>query len=199
MKQSGDSIDCSFSISWTHRLRFTTNAFIGGGVLTDVINELNPLKLLVVIDNGIVDSNSEIMNSIEQWSSTIGSDCGTPIQVTGGEDAKNDCIVVDSVLAAIDSGNLCRKSAVLAIGGGAVLDAVGYAASIAHRGIQLVRMPSTTLSQCDSGVGVKNGVMAGIHQEREIAWFLCFVTLAVGTVCVMSLIPVEAKRVANQN
>lgn len=158
MKQSGNSIDCSFSISWTHRLRFTTNAFIEGDVLADVMNELQPLKLLVVIDSGIIDSNSVIMSSIEQWSSTVGFDCGTPIQVTGGEDAKNNCIVVDSVLEEINSRNLCRKSAVLVIGGGAVLDAVGYAASIAHRGIQLIRMPSTTLSQCDSGVGVKNGV-----------------------------------------
>jgi 3-dehydroquinate synthase len=47
---------------------------------------------------------------------------------------------------------------VIAIGGGAVLDLVGFAAATAHRGIRLVRMPTTTLSQADGGVGVKNGV-----------------------------------------
>ena len=46
------------------------------------------------------------------------------------------------------------------IGGGAVLDAVGFAAAIAHRGLRLVRLPTTTLGQADSGVGVKNGVNA---------------------------------------
>src|SRR5262249_47001338 len=34
------------------------------------------------------------------------------------------------------------------------------AAATAHRGIRLVRVPTTTLSQCDSGVGVKNGINA---------------------------------------
>jgi len=51
-----------------------------------------------------------------------------------------------------------RRSYVIAIGGGAVLDAVGYAAGTAHRGIRLVRIPTTTLSQADSGVGVKNAI-----------------------------------------
>src|SRR5690606_10496158 len=32
------------------------------------------------------------------------------------------------------------------------------AAAIAHRGVRLVRMPTTTLAQADSGVGAKNGI-----------------------------------------
>ena len=46
------------------------------------------------------------------------------------------------------------------LGGGAVLDAVGFAAAAAHRGVRLVRVPTTTLAQADSGVGVKNGINA---------------------------------------
>ena len=41
---------------------------------------------------------------------------------------------------------------------GAALDLVGFAASTAHRGVRLVRLPTTTLSQGDGGVGVKNGI-----------------------------------------
>jgi 3-dehydroquinate synthase len=37
---------------------------------------------------------------------------------------------------------------------------VGLAAATAHRGVRHVRIPTTTLSQCDSGVGVKNGINA---------------------------------------
>ena len=48
----------------------------------------------------------------------------------------------------------------VAIGGGAVLDAVGYAAATAHRGVRLIRVPTTVLSQDDSAVGVKNGINA---------------------------------------
>jgi 3-dehydroquinate synthase len=44
------------------------------------------------------------------------------------------------------------------IGGGAVLDAVGFATATFHRGVRHVRCPSTVLAQNDSGVGVKNGV-----------------------------------------
>jgi 3-dehydroquinate synthase len=46
----------------------------------------------------------------------------------------------------------------MAIGGGALLDAVGYAAATAHRGVRLIRVPTTVLSQNDSGVGVKNSL-----------------------------------------
>ena len=53
-----------------------------------------------------------------------------------------------------------RHSYAVAIGGGAVLDAVGYAASIFHRGVRHVRLPTTVLAQADSGVGVKNAVNA---------------------------------------
>ena len=55
---------------------------------------------------------------------------------------------------------LDRQSFVMIVGGGAVLDAAGYAAATAHRGIRTVRMPTTVLAQADSGVGVKNGVNA---------------------------------------
>jgi len=37
---------------------------------------------------------------------------------------------------------------------------VGLAAATAHRGVRHVRIPTTTLSQADSGVGVKNGINA---------------------------------------
>jgi 3-dehydroquinate synthase len=41
-----------------------------------------------------------------------------------------------------------------------LLDAAGFAAATAHRGIRHVRIPTTTLSQADSGIGVKNGINA---------------------------------------
>jgi 3-dehydroquinate synthase len=68
--------------------------------------------------------------------------------------------VLEEVLNAIHDARLCRHSYVAAIGGGAVLDVVGYAAATAHRGIRLIRIPTTVLAQDDSAVGVKNGVNA---------------------------------------
>ena len=53
-----------------------------------------------------------------------------------------------------------RHSYVIAVGGGALLDMADLASATAHRGVRHVRIPSTTLSQADSGVGVKNGINA---------------------------------------
>ena len=39
-----------------------------------------------------------------------------------------------------------------------MLDTVGFAAATAHRGVRLIRMPTTVLAQNDAGIGVKNGV-----------------------------------------
>jgi 3-dehydroquinate synthase len=80
--------------------------------------------------------------------------------VPGGEQVKNDTKYVDQIFSTIERDGLDRRSYILAVGGGALLDAVGYAASIAHRGIRLVRFPTTTLAQADSGVGVKNAINA---------------------------------------
>ena len=152
------SIDAQFSVSWTHRYRCTSDAFTTDSPLTKIICELQPLKLLVVIDQGLEAANKTLLPSIDRWLVTIQVENCNPILVAGGEEAKNDDRVVNLVLDAINENKLCRKSCVLVIGGGAVLDAVGYATSLAHRGIHLVRMPTTTLSACDSGVGVKNGI-----------------------------------------
>lgn len=78
--------------------------------------------------------------------------------VPGGEQAKNDPGVISGLQTRFAKAKLDRHTAVLAIGGGAVLDAVGFAASVTHRGLRTVRMPSTVLSQNDAGVGVKTGV-----------------------------------------
>ena len=91
--------------------------------------------------------------------SVSGVDLTRPIEVLpGGEEIKNSPEFVDRLLQAFDDDHLDRRSYVIVVGGGAVLDAVGYAAAIAHRGLRLIRLPTTTLSQGDSGVGVKNAV-----------------------------------------
>lgn len=82
------------------------------------------------------------------------------VLVPGGETAKNDVELRTLSLDALREAGLDRHSYVLAVGGGAFLDLIGFVSTITHRGIRLVRFPTTTLSQDDSGVGVKNGVNA---------------------------------------
>jgi len=80
--------------------------------------------------------------------------------VPGGERVKNTGIYVARVQESIQKYGLCRHSYVMAIGGGAVLDMAGFAAATAHRGVRLIRIPTTVLAQNDSGVGVKNSINA---------------------------------------
>ncbi|WP_245929392.1 3-dehydroquinate synthase [Agarilytica rhodophyticola] len=82
----------------------------------------------------------------------------TPLIVSGGEQVKTDDSVLEDIYRLVADEKIDRHSYILAIGGGATLDAVGYAAATAHRGIRLIRMPTTVLAQNDAGVGVKNGV-----------------------------------------
>jgi 3-dehydroquinate synthase len=153
-----DSIDASFSIEWTHRLRFAQRAFDVGNEIDTLIEELQPVRILAVLDKGLADTNPEFIEVLDAWREREERVCGDVLVLPGGEDSKNDLNAVNSVLESIDKNGICRRSCILVIGGGAVLDAVGFSSSIGHRGIPLIRVPSTTLSQGDSGVGVKNGV-----------------------------------------
>ncbi len=122
-----------------------------------------PADAVVVIDDGVVRAHPAIVASIERYCEAHADAIrlAAPVLVIpGGELSKNDPQYADLVHGAIQAGALCRHSYVIAVGGGAVLDVVGYAAATAHRGIRLIRVPTTVLAQDDSAVGVKNGINA---------------------------------------
>lgn len=159
------SVDAPFRVEWTHHLVFTRDALSPENprlleALADTDHGSEDRGLVAVVDDGVTRTNPDLVDRLRRRFE-VGT--GLPelravLEVEGGEGCKNGPHVVDAVLESIDSHRICRKSTVLVIGGGAVLDAAGHAAAIAHRGVRLVRMPSTVLAQCDSGVGVKNGI-----------------------------------------
>lgn len=160
-----DSLDVNFSVPQLLRLRCTRSCF------TDDWDQVLPLlktdstkaRVQVWIDRSVVDSNPSVLTDLSRRLAESDNviDLVAPIAlVDGGEQIKNDHDSIESIFRAIDRDGLDRRSYVLVIGGGAVLDAVGYAAAIAHRGIRLIRFPTTTLGQADSGVGVKNAINA---------------------------------------
>lgn len=121
-----------------------------------------PRKILPVIDAGLPPHYPDLSRRMEAYFAQR-SDSMTlypPVAAPAGEAAKNDPALVNGLHAAIRQAGLCRHSFVLAIGGGSVLDLAGYAAATAHRGVRLIRMPTTVLAQNDAGVGVKNSVNA---------------------------------------
>ena len=134
-------------------------------LLADVLGrrETKCHRALFAVDDGVARAWPDIEQRIERYVHAHGERirlAGEPMLVPGGERAKNERAILDSMLARIDHERLDRHAFVVAIGGGAMLDMVGYAAAIAHRGVRIVRVPSTVLAQGDSGVGVKCGVNA---------------------------------------
>jgi len=159
-------IERTISIQFQHRVFFTKNVFsLGNTVLRDVLTARPGQipKVLIVLDESLHNSQPALVPQIESWfrhhAGAVRLVC-PPVVLEGGERVKNSYFHVSEIHSQIDRFHIDRHSYVIAIGGGAILDLVGLAAATAHRGVRHVRIPTTTLSQDDSGVGVKNGMNA---------------------------------------
>jgi 3-dehydroquinate synthase len=174
-----DVIEQEFLVPVRYPVHFTTGVFAASNpLLRDLVatggvartnattgdsDDDAPAKLVVVVDRGVERAHPTLIDTIGAYCAahTNAIALSAPILVVpGGESVKNDRRHVERILEAINTAALCRHSYLVAVGGGAVLDAAGFAAATAHRGIRLIRVPTTVLSQDDSGMGVKNGVNA---------------------------------------
>ncbi len=118
------------------------------------------VRCLTFIEEAASLAMPELGTAVAAWFSKTMKDVDFRQLITlpGGEQTKLSMSVWEKALTFIQKENIDRHSYILAIGGGAFLDVVGFAAATAHRGIRLIRIPTTTLGQADSGVGVKNGI-----------------------------------------
>jgi 3-dehydroquinate synthase len=155
------------AVSFEYPVCFTRNAFAPENpVLTEVVARREPARrhrVFPMIDEGVARRHPGLPARIQAYIAAHPDQlalAAPPHPVPGGEAAKNDPAVLDGLLGRLQAAGMDRQSVVLAVGGGAVLDAVGYAAAITHRGVRLVRMPTTVLGQNDSGVGVKTAINA---------------------------------------
>ena len=153
-----------FAPQFVHRLYFTRDLFGDDReVLADALepSEGRPARVQFWVDDHVATARPDLIPRLDEF---VGSypgrieRAGKVQVVVGGEAVKNDIHVIERILKVFHAAGLDRRSYVVVLGGGAVLDAVGFAAAIAHRGLRLVRLPTTTLGQADSGVGVKNAV-----------------------------------------
>lgn len=159
-----DHIEQTFSVRFEYKVFFTNHLFAPDNflfrnflkaTLTDI-----PKKVFFVIDEGVAEHHPQLQAQIKNYfANEPGFVLVKDIMVIpGGEQSKNTETHFYSIVQAVDAYGIDRHSYIVAIGGGAVLDLVGYAAAVSHRGIRHIRIPTTVLSQNDSGVGVKNGI-----------------------------------------
>ncbi|MEO8773779.1 MAG: 3-dehydroquinate synthase, partial [Gelidibacter sp.] len=158
-------LEQSFSVKFNYKVYFTSGLFQLSNksfenFLTEHIEPGTSQKILFIIDDGVLKMHPQLANQIKDYFKI--NDSVTLVQnlliIPGGETAKNNPPSLDAIIEAIDFNGIDRHSYVAAIGGGSVLDLAGFASAIAHRGIKHIRIPTTVLSQNDSGVGVKNGI-----------------------------------------
>lgn len=153
-----------FQVSFSFDLIFTSHLFdIKNKILTNLISsgDQPKSKVIIVVDQGVSKCQPQLKKSILSYFNTYQNTlelCGDIIEIPGGEEAKNKNKYIKNVLEKVNEFGIDRHSYIIVIGGGAVIDAVGFAAAIAHRSVRLIRVPTTVLSQNDSGVGVKNGI-----------------------------------------
>ena len=162
-----EPIQQSFAVSFGYPVLFTEDVFSLSNLLfKETLNrgsDDTPAKFVCVVEREIALHHPDLLTSIEAYARhhreflTLAA---PPLLIEGGEQVKNDPANVTAVHDVIHRSGTCRHSYVVAIGGGALIDMVGYAAATAHRGVRMVRVPTTVLAQNDSAVGVKNSINA---------------------------------------
>lgn len=151
-----------FAVPFEFPVVFTEGVFDPENpALRDVLARFEPAKrhrCVFFVDDGLGEGLlAEIRAYAERHADALELACA-PVAVPGGEKIKTELHFVESMQQKLFDLRLDRHSYVVAVGGGAVLDAVGLVAATTHRGVRHVRIPTTVLAQNDSGVGVKNGV-----------------------------------------
>lgn len=158
-------IQQSFSVSFEYKVFFTEHLFASTNPVFAQFLESRAekgfrKKLLFIVDEGVTATHDYLQEQVTAYCADMeGFELVEDvIVVPGGEAAKNDLQLFHWLVNAVDQHAIDRHSYIIAIGGGSVLDLVGYVAAVSHRGVKHIRIPTTVLSQNDSGVGVKNGI-----------------------------------------
>ncbi len=154
-----------FAVQFNYEVHFTAAIFDReNSLLANCLKKEagdNPSKVLIVVDDGVDHHHPNLKQEISGYFNHFHAELRLvcpPLVIQGGEACKNDESIIDQLLEAINDYGVDRHAYVIAIGGGSILDTVGFAAAIAHRGIRHVRIPTTVLAQNDAGIGVKNGI-----------------------------------------
>jgi 3-dehydroquinate synthase len=171
------TIQQEIRVNFRYAVHFTRDLFaVSNPLVRSIVAQDGPgppSKLLVVLDRGVHRCHPRLWSRIEAYCrhhQQVVTLAGAPLLFEGGEHLKNNPLHVNLVQQAIHTAGLCRHSYVAAIGGGALIDMVGFAAATAHRGLRLIRVPTTVMAQADASIGVKNGINA-FGQKNFIGTF----------------------------
>ncbi len=154
-----------FSVRFTYPVVFTRNVFapdnrVLPSILACAFTDHPSPRVALLLETAVATAFPSLRAEAEAALATHAPSTQVALSATlpGGEAVKSDRAAGEHILHLLADAHLDRHSVVLAIGGGAFLDATGFAASLIHRGVRMIRLPTTVLSQNDGGVGVKTAI-----------------------------------------
>src|SRR5215467_543995 len=157
----------SFDVRYSYPVYFTRDACDPSNpCVQTALSRLEPSnrhRMAIFVDEGVTLTRPHLIGQIARYAAQHAQSMQIVddiVIVPGGEAVKNHHDCIEHILKDLSARHIDRQSYSMAIGGGAMLDAVGFASAIFHRGVRHVRLPTTVLAQDDSGVGVKNAINA---------------------------------------
>ena len=147
------------TVNTSHRHTFPIFRLSSLPVAKDILlKNLDEKKALVILD-GHLDFLSggalerEVRKIFENTDHTVLK--LSPLE-EGGE--KKDAENLEKIIVCALKTDLPRDGVMIGIGGGVILDAVGFAAQQYRRMVSYYRIPTTLVGQIDAGVGIKVGI-----------------------------------------
>ncbi len=141
--------------------------YIGQGIFKDLMKYLRrnaaPEGAFILVDENVEKYHGNIVKK------TFRGITHTSIVVPSGESSKSFPFL-QQVLDEMFAAKMNRQWICVAMGGGVTGDLAAFASSIFMRGIPVVQVPTTLLSQVDSSIGGKTGINVG-HGKNLVGTF----------------------------
>lgn len=132
--------------------------YAGEDILVDALIEFFETRsydrILIVSDSNVSEIHGRVL---KEAMTAIGHPPEGEFVFPAGERSKN-LFVVSNIYDSLALASMTRKSLVVAFGGGVTGDMTGFAAATYLRGIDVLQIPTSLLSQIDSSIGGKTGV-----------------------------------------
>jgi len=147
--------------------------------ITKEIKETSP-SAKTIVESGFERVTAELSrggtflvtdeNVFELYKNKLNFDCSKFV-MKAGEKGKT-LGTAEAIATAMIKAGCDRKTRLVALGGGVVGDTAGFAAASYMRGVEWVSIPTTLLSQVDSGVGGKTAVNIGSYKNMFGAFWM---------------------------
>jgi 3-dehydroquinate synthase len=141
--------------------------YIGQNLLeqSDLLTRHIPGNSALIVSNETVAPL--YMDAVEK---SLGKIRYNTLVLPDGEEFKN-LQVLNSIYDSLLKNHLDRNTTLIALGGGVIGDITGFAAASYQRGVHLIQIPTTLLSQVDSSVGGKTAVNHSLGKNMIGAFY----------------------------